>query len=153
MAGRDPRAARRLIGKRRGGNEIAPPQFGDIDTEPARRDLHDALKREIELRPAVTTVEPDRRAIGDDDLVVDRNVLHVITAVRGGVHTVQRRRLRRADIGALVGDVLEAQADELTVISECRGNFAQAVARRGSRRETLAPLLDPLYPPPRLTPA
>src|SRR5213082_1766166 len=65
VAGIEHCSSRRPIRKRPAGYEIAPPQLGGIDVEPARGDVHDPLEREVELRAAIAAIEADRRAVRD----------------------------------------------------------------------------------------
>ena len=100
----------------------------------ARGDVHDPLKREVELRAAIAAIEADRRAVRDHELVVDRDVLHAVAAVGGGVHTVERGRLGRADIGAHVGGVVEMQGLQLAVPGERCRHRSHSIARGRGRR-------------------
>ena len=145
VAGIEHGAGGRLVGKGVARNEVAAAQLGRIDPEPARRDVHDPLEREIELRPAVAAVEPDRRAVGDDQLVLDRDVAHAIAAVRGRMHAIERGGLGRTDIGAHVRDVLEAQRRAARRRCAERGrDRSQPVARRRRCGQMLGAILDPL---------
>src|SRR6202035_2956303 len=61
VAGVEDRPGRGFVRKGLFRHEIAPAQFGRVDAELARRDLHHALEREVELWSAIAAVETDRR--------------------------------------------------------------------------------------------
>src|SRR6516165_5165668 len=82
-------------------------------------------------RAAMSVTETNGRAVRDDKLIVDGNVRHFVTAVRGGVHAIEGGRLGRADMGAHVRAVPEAQSRELAVLRERRRDRSQAIARGG----------------------
>ncbi len=144
IAGVEDRTRGTGIGKRILRHEISPAQLGRIDLQLARRDVHHALEREIELRPAIAAIEADRRLVGDNQLVLHRDVLHRIAAVAGRMHAIDRGRLGRPQIGTHVGDVAKFQADQLAVILERGRDRAGAVARRRCSSQMLGAILDPL---------
>src|SRR5262249_10181666 len=110
----------------------------------AGRVVNEAWEEKIDWGPAISAIETDGRAVRDDELVVDGNVGHLVTAVRSGVHAIEGGRLGRANVSAHVRGVLESQSCELAVLRERGRNRSQAIARGGRRRKMLGAIFDPL---------
>ena len=129
------------IGKFVRAHEIAQAQLRrDRCRAPRAAVIHHALEREIELRPTETAIEPARHLVGDDDADYrDRDIAHAIRAAQGRVHAVERRRIRRAQIGADILDLLEAQPEQRAVAAKApstcvtRPEAAEDAARCSSR--------------------
>ena len=104
IAGIERGAARGAIGKRGGGDQVLAHHRERIEAELDGHTLHQPLQRVIDLRAAETAVEAGWRLVGEHDAVAHRQMADVVGAGEVAVHAVERRRLRRADVGA---DVLE----------------------------------------------
>src|SRR4029434_10010488 len=66
-----------------------------------------------------------------------------VTAIRGGVHAIERGRFRRADISAHVCSILYTNSCGLAVSGEHCGDGSQAVAGGGRGREVLGSVFGP----------
>ena len=124
------------------GERILPGQHGDL--------LHHALDREIELRPAEAAHRAGRAFVGRHDMVGDFEVPDAVAVGGYAVHPVDRRRHRRAQIGAVIVPVGEPQAGDRAVLHVGGLDPGDPVGRDAGGRQMLQPVLDPLHRPPRL---
>ena len=145
VSGVEHRARRTGIGKFVFAHQVPAPDLGRVDVEAARRHFHQALEREVELRPAVAAVESRRHAIGHHQHVLYRDVLHAVGAVRGGVHAIDRGRLGCADVSAEVDDIAKTQTQQLALVRERPLDAAGAVGSRGRSHQVLEPVFGPLH--------
>ena len=83
-------------------HEVAPQHFQPVEAQPVGDAVHQALQREIDLRAAEAAIEAARRLVGHGDRVFDFEVGDFVGPGHRAVHPVERRRLRRLDIGAAV---------------------------------------------------
>ena len=74
-------------------DQVPAAQLGRVDPEPRGGDVHRALEREVELRPAEAAVETGGTAVREHDTVSGGDVLHAVGAAQRAVHPVERRRL------------------------------------------------------------
>ena len=86
--------------------------------------VHHALDREIELRPAKAAHRAGRAFVGHHNVVEDVDVLDAVGIGRQAMHAIDRRRHRRAQIGAVVVPVRQPQANDDAVV--VIGGFAPA---------------------------
>ena len=127
-------AGRGAVGHLAGQHEVAARELRRVDPEPPGGDVHRALERAVELRPAEAAVEARGRAIAHHDAAAHGEILHVVGAGQAAVHAVERGRLGRAHVGADLVDQVEPQAEQAPVRVERRLDLARALGRHRGRR-------------------
>ncbi len=144
----DPR--RGLVGKVFVPDEIAEPDLGRIDPEPARGSIHQALDHEHGGRPPDATVRPERRLAGR----------HAARPPPIGRYLVgpgqEADRLHRLDgsgpridrVGADVGGDLRAKPDDGAVRVQAELGVDDLVPGVRGREQVLAAIADPLHRAP-----
>jgi hypothetical protein len=102
IAGIDQRPRRRTIRKGPRRNEIAADKIERVHFQLGRDSVHHPLDREIELWAAEATHRPGGAFVRDDDVVEDINAADAVGVGGKSVHAIDRRRHRRAQVGAVV---------------------------------------------------
>jgi hypothetical protein len=95
-----------------------------------------------------TAVQTCRRLVGQHHAIPHGNVANIVGASEVAVHAIERRRLRRTDMGADVLDLIPIQRAHATVRIDRRFEPRRPTGRRHGRGEMLEPVLDPFHRPP-----
>ena len=128
--------------------KLLAPDLGRVDLHLARRLLDDALDDVGRLGPTGAAVGVDRRGVGEHrlDLGVDRRRL-VLAGEQGRVEDRRHRRGEGREVGAHVGDRLDAQREEVALRVERQLGRGDVVAAVRVGEERLAALGGPLDRP------
>ena len=130
------------------GDEVLAPDLGRIHLHVARGLLDDALDHVGRLGPPGAAVGVDRRGVGEYrlDLAVDRR-RPVLAGQQGRVQDRRHRRSECRQIGAHVGDGVDAQREELALRVQRHLGLGDVVAPVRIGQECLAALGRPLDRP------
>ncbi len=141
-------AGRRLVGHRRGWDEIAPAQFERVDAGGARRRLDQALHRIDRLGAADAAIGVHRRAIRERGAQAQMRGRHGVDA-GGEPHDVDRRRpmAERRDAGADVVQRFELHREEAAIGVERERGLDVLVAALRIGEEALGAVGAPFHGP------
>ena len=138
---------------RHGGSrdEIAPPQLCRIDAGDARGFLDHALEHVVRLRPPGAAIGGGRHRVGEGAAHADVDVPDVVHAGQAAAEAQARnRRADRAEIGAEVGGVADAQRQEAPALVKRQLRLGIVVARLVVAEERLGAAGHPMDRPAEL---
>ena len=128
-------------------HEVTPQHLQPVEAQPVGDAVHQPLQREIDLRAAETPIEAARRLVGDGDAVLDFEVRDVVGPGHRAVHPVERRRLRRLDVGAAVLELPVAERRHPPVGHDGGLQPGFAVGGGAGGGQVFQPVLDPFHRP------
>ena len=108
-----------------------------------RDGIHQPLQREIDLRSAEAAVKARRRLVRQHDTVADRHILDVVGTGHVAVHPIECGRLRRAQMGAAILNLIPVKRGDPAIRRDRRLDPGLAIGRRDASRQMLQPVLDP----------
>ena len=147
IAGIDQRTGRRPIWERARRNEVLADHIERVEAQLDGDAMHQPFEPEIDLRAAKAAHHAGRRLVGHHQLVGDAHILHGICAGHDAMLTIKRSRHRRAQIGAVIVNLLETKGGHSAVVRH-GGLGADDAVRRGYRRgEMLETILHPFDRP------
>ncbi len=134
-----------LVGELIRADQVAADHLDRVHIQFPRDPLHQPFQRVIDLRSAKAAVQAGGRLVRHDDAVAHRQVRDVIGPAQVAVHPVERRRLRRAQIGADIFDLVKVQRQHAGVVRDCSTQGDHPIGGRDRGGQMLQPVLDPLY--------
>ena len=137
------RPRRRPVGEGAGGDQVAADDVEGIEAELDGDALHHALDAEVHLRPAEAPHHAARQLVGHHQAVGDGEVLDVVGAGQAAVLAVQRPRHGRAQIGAVVVQLVETEGRDLAVAGDRGLEADDAVGGRRRRRKVFETVFHP----------
>jgi hypothetical protein len=99
------------------------------------------------LRSAEAANEARRHLVGEDDAVGHGEIGHVIGAGHGAVHAVERSGHGRAQEGAVILEIVEAQRRHAAIARHCGLDRGDAVGARACGLQVFETVLDPFHRP------
>jgi len=106
----------------------------DVSTLPLaerRKILDKALKRKIDLRTSKAAIESGRSLVGHNYTISNCEIANVVSAGEVTVHPVKRRRLRCAQMGTAVLDLIPIERKNFAAGSDGRRQCGGAIGGRG----------------------
>ena len=138
------RTACRAVGKRPGRDEVAADDLQPVQPKLPGDGIHQPLQREIDLWAAKAAVKARWRLVRKHDTIADRQILDVVGTGHVAVHPVERSRLRRAQMGTAILDLIPIKCGDPAIRLNRRFNPGLPIGRRNAGRQMLQPVLDPL---------
>ena len=148
VAGIEQGAGHGPVGKPIGTDQVLPDHVQRIHPQGGGDRLHHALHREVELGAAEAPHRARGAFVGEHHVVGDLQVADVVAVGGQAVHPVQRRRHRRAQVGAVVVPVGQPQRGHPAFAGMGGLDPGDAVRRGAGGGEMLQSVLDPLDRPP-----
>ena len=131
------------IGEGVGRHQVAADDLQRIKPELDGHFAHQSFEREIDLWAAEAAIEAGRRLVGQHHPIADREVPDGIGSGHVAVHTIERRRLGRPQIGAAILELIPAQCGDGAVSADRRLDRRYAIGRGIRRHQMFEAILDP----------